>query len=372
MSICVILPRLPPSIDGVGDYTLRLWIELCGSPNQEPSLTQRAGWSFLCHDGAAQTKQLFPEASVDSLQKNERLLLAQLEAGGYSKVLLQFVGYGFAETGAPEYLARALDTWKSRNPTRKLFVMFHELYASGPIWRRTFWTSFKQKQVAHRLLRLSNVSVVSNMRAFKLLKPFAGTTELKLIPIGTAFSGTRQSEKNFRHTLIFGLDRTSVLNDHSRLISLLGTHGLIQQIVLAGKYSNSHEEDDEREIIRSLLGDVSVVVEKNLPRSDIPETVQNCGLSLSHVSSVYLPKSSRFHLSCSIGQITIAKRSKDTPEEPLSEGFNYLCYTQPEELLPWLTNAPLLESIANESYQLSQEYFSWHQIALQWRKILQD
>jgi hypothetical protein len=93
-------------------------------------------------------------------------------------VLLQYVGYGYEKRGCPVWLARGLSAWSrgkpnaeagrqkvdlefqhstsSHHPERRLLTMFHELYAFGPPWSSSFWTSPVQKWIAKRLANASD------------------------------------------------------------------------------------------------------------------------------------------------------------------------------------------------------------------------
>jgi hypothetical protein len=59
------------------------------------------------------------------------------------RVLLHFSGYGYARRGLCRWLVDGLTRWKAAGAQRRVVTMFHEVYASGPIWRSSFWTDRK-------------------------------------------------------------------------------------------------------------------------------------------------------------------------------------------------------------------------------------
>jgi hypothetical protein len=54
-----------------------------------------------------------------------------------------------------------MESWLAASPRRSLWVYFHEVYASAPPWRRTFWISRRQRRLASRLVRMSSLSLTS-------------------------------------------------------------------------------------------------------------------------------------------------------------------------------------------------------------------
>jgi len=76
-------------------------------------------------------------------------------------VMLQLSGYGYASRGCPYWLLQGLRRWKRLRPGGRLLTMFHETYASGPVWSRSYWVSLAQKIVIGGIARLSDVAVTN-------------------------------------------------------------------------------------------------------------------------------------------------------------------------------------------------------------------
>lgn len=76
-------------------------------------------------------------------------------------LLLHYVNYGFDADGCPAWLVEQVEAWQRAAPERRLWVYFHEVYATSPPWRRTFWFSRRQRALAARLGRLAALSFTS-------------------------------------------------------------------------------------------------------------------------------------------------------------------------------------------------------------------
>lgn len=184
MEIIQIVSHLPPSIGGVADYVYMLARQLREAQGINTQF-------IVCDVNWQKAEKLKPEmlksglrspASLDGFpvhplrEQNSAELLRVLSRPGMPQtVLLQYVGYGYEKRGCPVWLTRALREWKNGgwrsdvgrqkpNPIsdasvsgfnfsaeRRLVTMFHELYAVGPPWRSSFWTSPVQRWIAKSL-----------------------------------------------------------------------------------------------------------------------------------------------------------------------------------------------------------------------------
>jgi hypothetical protein len=149
-----LVPRLGAATDGVADYA-RVLARAMENGARLDSL-------FLSGD---------PTEAADVVQ--ERVVQERSAAGvaralrelqhrqARAVVLLHYVGYGYAARGCPFWLVRGLQRWKRENSSARLITMFHELYASGPPWRSSFWLSPVQRALARRVLALSDAALTS-------------------------------------------------------------------------------------------------------------------------------------------------------------------------------------------------------------------
>jgi hypothetical protein len=97
-----------------------------------------------------------------------------------SIVLLHYVGYGYQQRGCPTWLVKGLESWKKRDGNRRLVVMFHELYALGPPWRSSFWTSWIQRRLVTSLARIGDHCITNRNESMRELIRLAGCAKQKL------------------------------------------------------------------------------------------------------------------------------------------------------------------------------------------------
>ena len=149
--LIAIVPRLPPAVDGLGDYGLNLARQL--------GVEFDLATNFIVGDPGWNGGTFVEGFAVNVLEKRSPAAMLKLlpNGGNYpGTVLLHYVGYGYARRGCPVWLVEALEQWRKSGTNRRLLAMFHELYAFGPIWTSAFWTSPLQRNLAKRLVCLSD------------------------------------------------------------------------------------------------------------------------------------------------------------------------------------------------------------------------
>lgn len=180
MFIVQIVPRIPPAIDGLGDYALNLACQLrknfgiethfiVGDPTWTGS-TSINGFpiSMLTKRSAANLLSLLPDDSEIPIL-----------------VLLHYVGYGYAKKGCPVWLVKGLELWKTQAANPRLVTIFHELYAVGPPWTSAFWLSSLQRKLAARLTQLSDRCLTSRQDNVPILRQFSlgKHTPISVLPV---------------------------------------------------------------------------------------------------------------------------------------------------------------------------------------------
>lgn len=208
----MVVPRLPPSVDGLGDYGLFLAKQL----RQQFALET----VFLVGDPdwkGATTIEGFKIVKI-SLRKKFNLVAALKELSA-EVVLLNYVGYGYAKRGCPTWLLQGLSFWKNENPQAHLVTMFHELFASGPIWTSAFWTSCWQKKIAQDLFHLSNTSATSKQGYADILASWNNKKLVKVMPVfsnvGEPSHLTRLTDRPAALTIFGGRVWRSLLYQHA-------------------------------------------------------------------------------------------------------------------------------------------------------------
>jgi hypothetical protein len=152
-SILQIVPRLPGSLDGVGDYAFRLAQELRARADID-------------------TKFVAPPFSLTRPNEFE-------DCYG---IVLHYVNYGYQSRGVPRHLPALLRELK-RSVGGKFVTIFHELYATAPPWRSAFWLRRLQKSIARTVAGLSDMSVVSSETMRDLLQKISSASPISILPV---------------------------------------------------------------------------------------------------------------------------------------------------------------------------------------------
>ncbi len=149
MKILQILPRAPERDEAVGAFALALASGL---------ETQGIHSTFIAAGG--RTRAGLEQELRDS---------GTLTEGA----LLHYVNYAYQPRGMPTALVAAVESWR-RESRARLVTVFHEVHASGPPWRSSFWLAPLQKRLATRLLHASDGAVTSLPAYRELLRRLGG------------------------------------------------------------------------------------------------------------------------------------------------------------------------------------------------------
>ncbi len=179
-SIIQISPTYPPDIGGVGNYTKIL---------SECLLIKGIKSQILISDylGKKNKKQIL-------FGKKNKSLYSLLEHYDCQNVILHYSGYGYANRGLCFSLIKSLEKWKQDKKKRRLITIFHEIYAKGPFYRMSFWTSIFQKYLAKKLFKLSNISLVTSKQNKFILSSLYNNK--KKIIYTNVFSNIGELKKN--------------------------------------------------------------------------------------------------------------------------------------------------------------------------------
>ena len=174
MELIQIVPILPPALSGVGDYALLLARELRDAQGVETRfLVGDPAWSG--NEAAVAPFPARPVPARTAPAFGRALDEAEESGGGLpGAALLHYVGYGYANRGCPFWLVDAVERWRHARTGRRLIVLFHELYATGPLWSSVFWTSPFQKRLAARLGRVADARRMTTQLAAGQLRALLG------------------------------------------------------------------------------------------------------------------------------------------------------------------------------------------------------
>jgi hypothetical protein len=183
-----IVPRLPPAITGVGDYAVLL----------AGKLAEAHGWQtrFLNASADGPLIEVANKFHVEHLaQRHASSLVDTLDrlAPLGTPVYVHYVGYGYQKRGCPHWLVRGLERWRQSRDGRCLIVMFHELFAFGPIWTSGFWLSRLQRHLAARMARIAD-HCVTNMHDYATRLAQFAPRHVRQIPVMSVFSTMGEPE----------------------------------------------------------------------------------------------------------------------------------------------------------------------------------
>lgn len=159
-----VVPSLPPPPEGVGSFAMTLAAALRAHHGIESR--------FLA---AAELPRAEPAVLAGALA-------LAAEGDGETAVLLHYANYGYQSRGCPAWLVDGLARWRSRRPGR-LVTMFHEIAATGPPWRSSFWLSPFQRRLAAALARLSDGLTTSLEIHRRLLLRWVPDREVAVLPV---------------------------------------------------------------------------------------------------------------------------------------------------------------------------------------------
>ncbi|HVQ40325.1 MAG TPA: hypothetical protein VMS31_22480 [Pyrinomonadaceae bacterium] len=178
-AVISIVPRLPPAIDGLGDFAFNLARQL--------STDFRIESRFIVGDPSWAQRHRADGFSASCLpDRSTAALLSRLNVVQPAPVLLlHYVGYGYSLRGAPVWLVNGLERWVENNEGARLLTVFHEVYASGPVWTSSFWLSPLQKHLAGRLARLSDACFTSRQGYAEVLRTLSRRkhTAISILPV---------------------------------------------------------------------------------------------------------------------------------------------------------------------------------------------
>jgi hypothetical protein len=276
MELIQIVPHLPPAPEGVGGYAAALAVEL----------RERLG--------------------VESRFAIDAATAAGL---GGSTVLLHYANYGYQTRGCPVSLVHGLLSWKRSAAGRRLVTIFHEVYASGPPWRSSFWTSPLQRRLAAALARGGDGAVTSLELYAGLLKRLAPGVEVHVLPI---FSTVGEPEnvpplsERSRTMVVFGGPgaRDRAYGEQREALEAACQAWRIQEILDIGPALSS---------VPSNVGNIPVRTLGPLPASEVSRLLLGSFAGFLAYPSTFLGKSTIFAAYCAHGLLPVQPGEKADP-----------------------------------------------------------
>ena len=168
-TVLQIVPRLPGTFDGVGDYALNLAHALSADHGVDTTF-------LVAEKTSVRSRGDFPIISELNTARSAEL------ARTHTHVILHYANYGYQMRGVPFALRRFVNQLRPQLRGRWV-TMFHELYASGSAWQSAFWLRPFQVRIAHDLIDASSCCVVSNAPIEQAIHAYDSKKKIHTIPV---------------------------------------------------------------------------------------------------------------------------------------------------------------------------------------------
>jgi hypothetical protein len=172
-TVLQIVPQLPGTLDGVGDYALNLAKALSADHGIATTFLVAGNTPVASKDGYAVISGLSRDAIGDLAQE-------------CAHVILHYVNYGYQARGVP-FSLRAFVRHLRGQLRGRWVTMFHELYASGAPWRSAFWLRPFQVGIARDIIDASTACIVSNTPIEEAIHAYDPRKKVYLAPVMSNF-----------------------------------------------------------------------------------------------------------------------------------------------------------------------------------------
>ena len=239
-----ITPQIPPAICGVGDYAA-----VVGRRMEELCAEVRCGYLAAGHRaagaGAMKDVAKFWGAVEEVTAACSTANGGRIEGlphpgplprgeGDRTAIVLHYSGYGYDPSGAPAWLAEALERRPAHLAGVRVVTFFHELYATGKPWQRAFWTSGRQRAAAIRVARASDALATNREQSARWLERQAGlpAESVPHLPICSNVGEPTELvpwDERPRRAVTFGaaaFKRFALRNDAERVAAMLERLGI--------------------------------------------------------------------------------------------------------------------------------------------------
>ncbi len=317
LRVCHVVPKLPPVREGIGLYAMQLaeeWRK--GEGIESAFVVADPQWR---PDPAAGT----PEGTVRLEERTPGALRRAVAQTKADRVLLHYVGYGYDREGLPFWLVRAAEGLGEAG--LPLAVAYHEMWATGPFWKKVFYTFPLQREIARRLLRHAAAAYTTVGYYDRLLRGLQRPGEEKVSGPISGF-GLRPGERKAPDTgalrlLFYGLPSTRLLalRAQRRLLARWNGAGGVGTVVLAGRAAEDGAEVGE--LARCGIGPERIERRFDLSEEAIREVLAGADLYLTGYSSCLIGKSTTVLSALAAGCPVLAADGREAA--PLRVGVHF-------------------------------------------------
>jgi hypothetical protein len=351
IKIVQIVPQLPPSINGLGDYAFNLAGQLRKYYQIETI--------FIVGDRNWQGSTAIEDFPIQKVETaSAEALLYLLSTNGNQSVssqkvsvLLHYVGYGYAQRGCPVWLVKALERWKAKNTNSRLVTMFHEVYASGYFlpWTSAFWLSPLQKSLASRLAEISDRCLTSKESYAEILYQLA-RVKLGSITSLPVFSNIGEPDyvpplaKRSRRLVVFGHR-----NSRSQVYQQCRT--ALESTCQALKIEEIYDIGIPTDLELSTINGIPVVEKGVTESTEISKILLDSVAGFLNVPPpAYLAKSGIFAAYCAHKLISCMTSYSQVPIDGLQGGKHY-----------WSTSDQDRQLCLNLGQEIVDNAYAWYQ-----------
>jgi hypothetical protein len=241
---------------------------------------------------------------------------------------------------------------------RRLVTMFHELYAFGPPWRSSFWTSPVQRWIAKRLADVSDCCYTSKIMYAKMLRQLSFChRQIRVFPIFSTIGESKNIlplQQRKRQMLIFGTPgwRRKIYTEHIEALSRACRSLRVERIVDVGE---SHGIK---------LNFMPVIETGRQPASEVRRLLSESMAGFMTYFDDSLAKSSIFAAYCAHGVLPILACRGASEADGITQGGEYLSALD----MPETTNDTEMQAVADNA----QLWYRKHSIEKTALKVAMD
>jgi hypothetical protein len=229
--------------------------------------------------------------------------------------------------------------------------MFHEIAASGPLWTSAFWLSATQRNLAKRLVKVSDRLLTSKQLYAEILQGYSKGrfNEIPSLPI---FSNVGEPanppdlSKRDRHLVIFGGrgQRDKVYQSSLEQLNHICHYLDIEQILDIGPKLDSFPTH---------IGVVPITATGSLPRDEVSAILSKVIAGFFNYNPQFLGKSGIFAAYCAHRLLPVGAQMTSHIEDGIQPGEHYLL---PDQYSMGERNMIMLQAIANTAHTWYQSH----------------
>ncbi len=251
-TIIQIVSGFAPDVDGMGDYSRRLAIELW---RQRQIRSHIVVYRRPVSSGTTPLEDSYSISYPKSATAEGCLqhVFELIASGNPPPVLLHWGPYAYTSNGLPLPFTSMVEQLSEKV---RLHTLFHETWAHGWPWRRAFWTRRNQREAACRILSCSNASFTSSDFYHRRLDRLqAGNAPITTVRIFSNIGEIRDPKplrERARRLVVFGqkTTREGLYRNHAEKIQAVVRNLRLESIVDVGS--------GESKLIPSLVGTIPV------------------------------------------------------------------------------------------------------------------